>query len=204
MWGNPCACGYVNGHTTLRQVIRNCIYDDWEDLVILRPGDEPQLRKNTIRWMQLQAEGGSHRQAGPPKPWGQGWPASAPARANPVVVPAAPSIPPMPERPPPVPPNLVVDNLPVKAYPKWPPPVHVAILPTVVIHRAPPKAGNLLVNLAPEMMPLAQAEFAIQPGSGAGQPVIHQEATRPLPPKAPPPSVLPPSMLHLDDGTRSP
>ena len=201
MWGNPCACGYVNGHTTLRQVIRNCLFDSWTDYVTLREGDEPVLRKNTIRWMQIEPEGGSHRQAGPPKPWGQGWPASAPARANPVVVPAAPSIPPMPERPPPVPANLVVDNLPVKAYPKM---LHVAILPAVVIHRTPPKAGNLLVNLAPEMMPLAQAEFAIQPGSGAGQPVIHQEATRPLPPKAPPPSVLPPSMLHLDDGTRSP
>ena len=107
----------------------------------------------------------------------------------------------MPERPPPVPPNLVVDNLPVKAYPKM---LHVAILPAVVIHRPQPKAGNLLVNLVPEMMALAQAEFAIQPGSGAAQPVIHQEATRPLPPKAPPPSVLPPSMLHLDEETRSP
>ena len=101
-----------------------------------------------------------------------------------------------------MPANLVVDNLPVKAYPKM---LHVAILPTtVVIHPPSPKAGNLLVNLAPEMMPLAQAEFAIQPGSGAGQPVIHQEATRPLPPKAPPPSLLPPSMLHLDEESRSP
>ena len=84
-----------------------------------------------------------------------------------------------------MPPNVVVDNLPVKAYPKM---LHVAILPAVVIHRPQPKAGNLLVNLVPEMMALAQAEFAIQPGSGTAQPVIHHEAIRPLPPKAPPPS----------------